>query len=148
MTIHLILGHDKQVAEWVRQQFPQIISFGDCTAIGIAEDNKIIAGIVYYNYHRHMIDVSIAAISARWCDRRILRAVFSYPFSQLKVRRIQMTVPKRDKRNRKMLERAGFKFEGVRRQACNDGSDACEFSMLKCEAERWLCAAARKSAYD
>ena len=136
--IQLVVGQDEQVTRWVQQQFPQIMSFGDCTAIGVARDNRLIAGIVYYNYHGHMLDISIAATDPRWCTRRVVRAVFTYPFEQLNVRRVQVSVPKHDKRNRRMLERAGFKFEGKRRQACQDGADACEYSMLRHEAERWL----------
>ena len=137
MTIQLVVGHDAQVARWVQGQFPQIISFGDCTAMGVVDGNKIIAGVVYYNYHRHMIDASIAATNPRWCTRRVLRALFSYPFEQLGVRRIQMTVPKRDKQSRRALERFGFKFEGKRRGAMPDGSDATEYSMLREEC-KWL----------
>ena len=142
--IQLVIGQDKEVAHWVQQQYPQIASFDPCTALGVADGNKLIAGIVYYNYHGHMLDVSIAAIDPRWCNRRILRAFFSYPFKQLGVRRVQITVPKRDKRNRRNLERFGFKFEGKRRAVIPDGSDAIEYSMLRHEAERWL----TKEAHD
>ena len=136
--IQLVVGQDVYVSRWVQQQFPHITTFGDYTAIGIAEGNRLIAGVVYYNYHGHMIDASIAAADPRWCSRRVLRALFSYPFRQLGVRRLQVSVAKRDKRGRRMLERVGFKFEGLRRQACHDGADACEFSMLRHEAEQWL----------
>lgn len=135
--IQLVLGHDEHVARWVRGQFPQIASFGRCTAIGVADDNRLIAGVVYYNYHGHMIDASFAATDPRWCNRRILRAMFAYPWAQLQVRRLQVTIAKRDKRGRRTLERVGFKLEGVMRKAMSDGMNACIYSMLREEC-KWL----------
>ena len=135
--IQLILGHDEHVARWVQKQFPQIVSFGQCVAIGVARQDRLIAGVVYYNYHPHMIDASFAATDPRWCSRRILRAMFKYPWEQLQIRRLQVTVAKRDRRGRKTLERVGFKLEGVMRRAMPDGTRACIYSMLREEC-KWL----------
>ena len=137
MTIQLILGHDEHVARWVQKQFPQIVSFGQCVAIGVARQDRLIAGVVYYNYHPHMIDASFAATDPRWCSRRILRAMFAYPFEQIKVRRLQVAVAKRDRRGRRMLKRVGFKPEGRRSAANPDGSDVIEYAMLR-ENCKWL----------
>ncbi len=136
--IRLIFGMSDLVAKWVQRQFPDAPNFDPCTAIGVADDNRLIAGIVYYNYYPHMLDASIAATDPRWCTRRVLRAIFAYPFLQLGVRRIQMSVPKRDKRSRRKLERFGFTLEGKQRAAMPDGSDAVGYSMLRHEAEQWL----------
>ncbi len=136
--IHLVIGHDEQVARWVQLQFPHIAGFGECTAIGIIDDDQLIAGVVYHNYRDQIIEASMASISPRWCNRRVGRALLSYPFEQLKVRRFEMTVAKRNKRMRRFLERLGFQFEGRRRKAMPDGRDGIQYSMLRHDAERWL----------
>ena len=136
--IRLVVGVSELVTKWVQRQFPDAPNFAPCRAIGIADGNRIIAGVVYNNYCGHIITVSMVSTDRRWCNRRIIRALLAYPFEQLKVCRVQVNVAKRNKHTRKLLERAGFKFEGRRRQAWPDGSDAIEYSMLRCEAERWL----------
>lgn len=136
--IRLVTNMNEMVAKWVQQQFPDAPDFDPCTAIGIADGNRIIAGVVFNNYRGHTIEASMASISPKWCNRRIGRALLAYPFEQLKVRRFQLTVAKRNKRMRRFLERLGFKSEGRRRAAMPDGSDAIQYSMLRHEAERWL----------
>lgn len=137
--IRLVVGMSDLVAKWVQRQFPDAPNFAPCTAIGVTdEDNRLIAGIVYNNYRDHMITVSMASTGRQWCNRRIIRALLAHPFEELKVRRLEANVAKRNKHTRKLLERAGFKFEGKRRQAMPDGSDAIQYSMLRHEAERWL----------
>ena len=136
-AIRLVFGHDEYVAKWVQQRIPAAPDFGPCTAIGVADDNRLIAGVVYNNFHGYMVEVSMASIDPRWCNRRTMRALFKYPFEQLKVRRLQITMAKRDKKTRKLFERMGFKFEGTGRQAWPDGTDACVYSLLRHEC-RWL----------
>ena len=135
--IRLALGLDELVAAWVSKQLPDAPDFGKCTAIGVVDGNRMIAGVVYNNYHGHMIEASIAAIDPRWCKRTILRAIFSYPFKQLGVTRLQVTIAKRNKRARRFVERLGFKFEGVGRKALPDGKDAAVYSILDNEV-KWI----------
>lgn len=136
--ICLVTNMSQMVAKWVQSQFPDTPNFAPCTAIGIADDNRLIAGVVYNNYCGHTITVSMASTGRRWCNRRTIRALLAYPFEQLKVRRLEANVAKRNKDTRRLLERAGFKSEGKRRQAWPDGSDAIQYSMLRHEAGRWL----------
>ncbi len=133
----LVVGHDAQVAEWVRRQIPSAPNFGQCTAIGVARDDRLIAGVVFNNYHGHMIEASMAASEPRWCSRGVLCAFFAYPFEQLEVRRIQLTVSKRNKKARCFAEKLGFTLEGVGREAMRNGDDACVYGMLWKDC-RWL----------
>ena len=138
MTVHIVLGLDPLVARWVQERIPGARDFGKCTAVGIADGDLLIAGAVYNNFHGHMIEGSIASISPKWCNKTTIRAFLAYPFLQLKVGRLQSTVAKKNKHTRRFLERLGFRLEGVGRQAWPDGSDACVYSMLRHEAEKWL----------
>ena len=136
--IQLVFGHDTVVTQWVQQQLPGISDFGPCAAIGVADGNRLIAGVVYTNYHGHMIEASLAATDRRWANRRILRGLFRYPFAQLQVRRFQVTIAKRNKSVRRFVVRLGFKFEGIGREGWHSGGDCAVYSMLRKDAERWL----------
>jgi RimJ/RimL family protein N-acetyltransferase len=135
--INLVLGLDPLVAKWVQERIPGARELTPHKAIGIADGTKLIAGVVFSNYHGYMIEVSIAATDRRWANRRTLNVLFAYPFSQLKVRRLQVTIAKRNKYVRKFVQRLGFVYEGTGRQAWPDGGDACVYSMLRHEC-RWL----------
>ena len=141
VTIQLVVGRDEEIARWVRHQLPEHPDFGPCTAIGVTEDNRLIAGAVYHNFHDHQghkfVEVSVIATEPRCCNRRVLRALFRYPFEQLRVRRLQTTVAKRNKRARRLVMRLGFRYEGTGREAWFSGGDACIYSMLPQECG-WL----------
>ena len=138
----LLYGQDRLVTAWVSQKLG-IPDFGACSAIGVMRDNKIIAGAVYNDFrkdHRGQpmsIECTIVSVDKSWLNRHILNALFGYPFSQLKVRRVQLKTAKRNKKLRKMFEALGFKFEGVLRQDWWLGGDAVVYSMLHHEC-RWI----------
>lgn len=142
LSKQLVYGQDKLVALWVGNHLG-IADFGQSTAIGVARGGKLIAGAVYCDYHVDYrnnplsIEVTIVSIDKTWLDRHILKALFGYPFTQLKVRRVQLVTAKRNKDLRLMFERLGFKFEGVKRQGWWKGGDAVVYSMLPHECS-WI----------
>lgn len=116
-------------------------AFGDCAAAGIICKGRMIAGVVYNNYHKHpngaTIEASIAAVSPRWATRPVLDSIFRYPFVQMKVTRLQVTCKKSNKRARHFVSRLGFKMEGVARRLWGGQSDAVVYSMFPEEC-KWL----------
>ena len=138
----IIYDQDRLISKWVGDKLG-IYDFGPCTTIGVARDGEIIAGAVYGNYHLDnsgkplSIEVTIVSIDKTWLDRHILSTLFGYPFTRLKVRRVQLTTAKRNKELRIMFERLGFKFEGVLRKAWRGGGDAVVYSMLPHECS-WI----------
>lgn len=139
--MELIIGRDKEVAEIVAQLIPEYESSEDFgtsyTAIGFRSGDEFLAGAVYSNYRVHDIELSLAALSPKWSSRSSWRAVFAYPFQQLGTRRVTCIVNKKNKRVRRLMEGAGFKLEGVLREAFKSGADACVYGMLKSEC-RWI----------
>lgn len=138
----VIYGQDRSVTEWVRTKLG-VPDFGLSTALGIIHHGNLVAGAVYNNFHKDAygkpmsIEVTIVSIDKRWLNRHNLSALFGYPFSQLKVRRVQLRTAKRNKELRKMFERLGFRFEGILRQDWWLGGDCCIYSMLPHEC-RWI----------
>lgn len=106
-------------------------------SVGLLHNGKLIAGVVFNNYSGVDIYLSVAAVEPGWLNRAFLRAVFRYPFVQLGCRRVTGLVRVDNHAARKFDEHLGFKFEGLMRQADEDGCDMIVYGMLKDEC-RWI----------
>lgn len=139
----LLYGADKDVAAWVAGRFGQPIDYFDpCTAIGILENNTPIAGVIYNNQKMtlgrpYMLEMTVASVDKRWASRHNLKALFSYPFIQLGLERVNTQCDSTDEGLIMFNKRLGFKEEGRHRRAFPTGSDAISFGMLKEEC-KWL----------
>src|SRR6266481_1044988 len=83
----LIFGHDQELACWVGDRVG-IESFGSCVAIGVAHGGEIVAAAVYNQYSHPNIHITFATSSPRWASPGAVKAIFRYPFVQLKCKRI------------------------------------------------------------
>lgn len=143
--MHLVYGQDSYVVPWVcgllDMDIPQL-----CSSIGISDGFKLIGGAVYSNQYLDRkgrpfsIEISFGTVDKRWATRGNISALLMYPFSQLKVKRAQSTVARRNRHTRQFLERLGFTFEGMGRQAWPAGGDAAVYSMLSGEffSSKWM----------
>jgi RimJ/RimL family protein N-acetyltransferase len=131
------VGYDEAVARWVGEQV-RIADFGPYTAIGfINAAEELLGGVVYSNYRHPNIEATIATVSPKWCSRRVLSAIFSYPFFQLRCTRLTAVTEIMNQPARAFLCRLGFQEEGVLRKAFPGGIDAVVYGLLAEEC-RWL----------
>lgn len=138
--MQLVYGFDQQVAAWVGQFMPTFGSgdgFGECTAIGIADNSALVAGAVFHNYRGHDIEISFAATNPRWATRGRVSAIMGYPFNQLGCARLTTVTGRKNKRARALDEKLGFKLEGVIRKGYDGQQDAMVYGMLKHEC-KWI----------
>lgn len=133
--IWLLFGDDNTIA-WAEDELGHSLP-RPAVGIGIVDGTEPIGAVVYHGYQGHMIEASIATTSPKWCQRHVLRALFWYPFRQLGVERFQAVTSKHNKRARRMLERLGFKYEGMARKGYVNGTDAAIYGMLRDEC-RWI----------
>lgn len=139
----LLYGADDDVSEWCAKQFGQPKDyFGACRTIGIVQDDKIIAGVIYNNQKEslgvpYMLEMTVASIDKRWATRHNLKALFSYPFIQLRLKRVNTQCDSQDGGLIMFNKRLGFKEEGRHKEAFPTGSDAISFGMLKGDC-KWL----------
>lgn len=111
--------------------------FDEYTALGLINDDEIIAGVIYTNYAKPNILAHIAALpNKRWLNREFLFAMFDYPFNQLGCNRITGLVAKKNKEARRFDTHLGFEYEGNMRQALPD-DDMLIYGMIK-EKCKWL----------
>jgi len=134
--LRLIIGFDDAVSRWVGDQLG-IDDFGQCVAVGIADDKKLIAGAVYNNYRHPNIEITFASITPRWCSRGVMQAIFGYPFNQVNCTRLTAVTQNTNQPVAAFLCHLGFVKEGVMRRAFRTGEDAAIFGLLKEEC-RWL----------
>lgn len=139
----LVYGQDEIISAWVARQFGQPDDyFNPCRAIGIMKNDKIIAGVIYNNQKKtlekpYMLEMTVASIDKSWATRHNLRALFRYPFAQLKLERVNTQCDASDKGLIMFNKRLGFKVEGLHKKAFPTGSDAISFGMLKGDC-KWL----------
>lgn len=136
-------GWDKEVSAWVAEREGRPVEeYGPCSAGAVWLDGEMIAGIVYSNYQRFKcggatMELTMASTSPRWATRKTLRDIFSYPFRQMRVTRLQVLCRVSNRKSCRLVERLGFKFEGTARIAFEGVEDVNLYSMLPYEC-RWI----------
>lgn len=73
-------------------------SFGPCGGLGIVDDEKLIAGILFHNWvpDNRTIEISAAADSPKWLSRSIINTIMQICFEQ---HGCQMVVSRMSKNN-------------------------------------------------
>lgn len=134
--MNLVYGQDERVARWVVERIPHVESFSNMQAIGITAGDSLIGGVVFHEYRGNDIQMSCASESPRWLTKRILRALFAYPFVQLGCDRVTAFCPAGNAHTRQFLERIGFSLEGVMRRGFI--TDDCALYGLLREECKWI----------
>ena len=109
---------------------------GEYHTIGFKLGNKLLGGLIYHNIRpQRDLWITLYTIDKRWCNRRVLKIVFSLAFNLWQVERISISVSANNSSCIKLVEKLGFKREGVSRKYMDDGSDCIFYGMLKSENE-------------
>ena len=107
----------------------------------VVQNSEPVAAVAYHNYRElsegKTIEGSIASTSPKWATRKVLRALFDYPFQRVGVDRFQALTKMSNDEAQSFLLRVGFKSEGVMRRYWDGTEDAIVFSMLRAEC-KWL----------
>jgi len=134
----IIYGADDFISDWVSEGLINKKGmFTNVKALGVVEKGKLCAGVVYNNYQLDKddnplyIEMTIFSVDKIWCNRHNLHRLFSFPFSQLRLRSVRATCSAHNEGVKMFLTRLGFQQEGLHRKAYFDGGDAISFSMLR-----------------
>ena len=144
--IELCVDRPAQVAAWVSARLPFPVQFDDkVQAIGVAIGGKPVAGVVFQNYVSDaltgepiMIECAMAADSPKWCSKGVIRAILTYPFVTIGVRRLNCYTQGRNIRTQRLLMGLGFQLEGRMLHAMTGGDDAMIYGLMRDTAQRWL----------
>lgn len=104
--------------------------------LGIKLDGKLIAGVILNDLNPSInVWLTIYSIDKRWCNKRILRAIFDTAFDFLNVRRLSVMIDEKNIKSQKLAKGLGFVKEGVLRAFAANGENRIIFSMLKQECQ-------------
>lgn len=133
-----IYDQEQIVIPWVGSRIDEDDFGENPVALGLEEDGKLIAGVVFNWYTGASICMHVAAEPGkRWLTRDFLFRVFAYPFLQLECNRVTGLVRTDNLTAQRFDEQLGFVREGVIRKGATDGTDFILYGMLKEEC-RWL----------
>lgn len=105
---------------------------------GMMIDGKLVGALIFHDIRPgREVWWTIYTDNKRWCNRRMLRFMFGVAFKALKCRRISVSIDARNSRSLKLVEKLGFKKEGIFRAQRDDGGDSIVWGMLKTEC-KWL----------
>lgn len=108
-----IYGHEKRM-------------YGDTAIVSVGADDLPKGAAVFQNYNaKHgTIEISAAAMSARWLSRAILAEMFGYAFDQLKCQAVVLLCDPDDKVMGRIASAYGFKRYDIPRLRGRDKAEA------------------------
>ncbi len=126
---------DGDITKWVCSNLNfEFTDIGEYRTLGFFVDHKLIGGLIYHNI-RIGRDLwwTIYTTNKRWCNRRVLKRIFGLAFNFWQVERISLLVNTNNFECIKLVEKLGFKREGLLRKYRDDGSDCYFYGILKSE---------------
>lgn len=116
----IVWGRDLFFAHWVAvhavdPDIEKAEDFGRYRAAGIVDGSTILGGVVYNAWKPSAgnMCMSIATVSPRWATRAHILQLLGMPFEILNCKRVTATTRESNPRSWGMLDRLGFKLEGV-----------------------------------
>jgi len=107
--VRLLYGHDEFVARFVQENLKDQ-AFHDCSAIGVLDNDMLVAGVVYSNWlaTAGVVEMSVFAATPRWFSRRTLKELLAWPFDGLGCQMIVLRVSEKNKRMCRLADGVGF----------------------------------------
>ena len=111
----LVYGEDAYVAVWVASKLEHVDEFEECTAIGVASGDELIAGCVYTSHRPKYgtVEMSIASTSPMWARKENIAGLLRYPFEQLGVYKVYAAIMLSNAPALKTIAHIGFTREAI-----------------------------------
>lgn len=126
----IVWDRPQEVGEWVCARIGGRFSPDEATAIGMEQDGKLVAGVMFDAFKGNSIQMHVAGEGGHWMTRDYARACFGYAFNQLKVKKIIGLVEANNAAARRYDEHLGFVLEHVITDGGKFG-DLCIYSMTR-----------------
>lgn len=132
MSKHTLEWDSETVLQFVRERIPGLPRCESMVGIGLRNDGRLVAGVVYEGINAHNAWMHVAAEpGSRWMTRSYLKVCFAYPFLVCGVRRVSGYVLASNHAARRFDEHLGFKPEATLEGAGTDGSDVIIYRMWR-----------------
>lgn len=132
----LILSEPKgAIAQWVLDQVKSKGRFfDDFKTIGVFDGARLLGAVVYDGFTERDCELHICLHDRRAVSRRTIRAVFDYPFRQLRLERVSANVLASNEASHEFVQRLGFQLEGRKRFK---GESVLMYGLMRHEC-KWL----------
>ncbi len=133
----IIVNQKEQVGKWVAERVNRTAPWGAFEAIGLEQDGRLIAGVVFDSYTRNArCSMHCAGEGRRWLNKEFLFACFDYAFRQLGCRVVINPVNSDNADSMRFTEHIGFK------EVCRipEGAGDCDLVIFAMPRRtcRWL----------
>jgi RimJ/RimL family protein N-acetyltransferase len=103
------------ISKWVSEHIPHCHgrTFDHSKAIGVMDDDRLIAGIIYHNWEPEagIIEISTAALpGSGWYTRETMAVMYQYPFHDLSLQMVIGRVKASDEALLRIMATIGYAF--------------------------------------
>lgn len=123
----------EQIAAWVLEGFGGAFLPG-YKAIGVFDGDRLMGAAVFDAFTDKDCNIHVRIADRHSVSRRTLRAVFDYPFRQLRLDRVSAQVMADNGPSLELVQRLGFVYEGAKRRI---GASQLLFGLMRHEC-RWM----------
>lgn len=136
--MQLLLGHDEAVGKWLGERLKYEIA-PPFAAVGVLDDEGALrAGWVINGFNGFNAD--IAFYGPGFLNRRVINGMYTHLFVDIGVIRSSTYVRRDNKKMRQVIERMGFRLEGVKRWFLGPRSrdDVFCYALFLDKAQKWM----------
>jgi RimJ/RimL family protein N-acetyltransferase len=136
MKVKVITDEPKRVTEWASKYLENQPSLDSTQAFGFELKGKLIGAVVFTDYSKNDIHVSVVSKNPILWQRRYLKVMYDYVWNQCGCLRISAMASEVNHKSRKLLEKLGFKEEGRLRNFHGE-HDGIVYGQLRSEC-KWI----------
>ena len=131
-----VITHDNErISKWASKHL-EGITWNSPQCFGFELNDKLIGAVIFSEWTKNDIHVSVVSTNARMWQKRILRILFHYTWVTCGCIRMSALAKESNKKSRRLLEALGFKEEG-RLRKYHGNEDGVVYGILKEDSERW-----------
>lgn len=123
------------IAQWVLDKLASKGRFfDDFKTIGVFDGERLLGAVIFDGFTERDCELHICLHDRRAVSRRTIRAVFDYPFNQLRLERVSANVLASNQPSHEFVQRLGFTLEGQKRMK---GENVLMYGLMSHEC-RWI----------
>ena len=132
---YLVYDQSDSVMAWVANRIPDVDGFGfeNGKGIGVVSGGRLIAGSVYTSWFEKFgtIQWTLASISTMWARKEIIKGLLEYPFVQLNLHKVWITMASDNPKAIQAAKHVGFEQEAILPHQYGKGRDAVFCRMFR-----------------
>lgn len=132
--------HRAMLVEWMARktgkQAIDLVGPFHFEVLGVIKDGKLMGAVLFTQFRSGDAEVTCVG-EPGWLSRGVVKGFVQFGFGTLGLRRMTAIVHRKHRLSRRLAEGLGFKMEGVKPSAMDDGGTAIHYGMLA-QTCRWI----------